>query len=64
MRTLSPPEARGKVEPTSSSTGTDPAGWRHWWAAESERVGTDWKSLMAAADAALSRLRAIHGPSS
>jgi hypothetical protein len=47
-----------------TSTGTRPRDWRRWWAAESERTGTNWKSLLTAADAALSRLRAIHGASS
>jgi len=27
------------------STGTDPAGWRRWWAQQSEIDGTTWKSL-------------------
>jgi len=33
---------------------------RLWWAAESRRVGTDWISLLDAAQAALSQLRVIH----
>jgi hypothetical protein len=44
-------------EITNLSTGTDPAGWRAWWAAESKLAGTDWHTLIDSADAALSRLR-------
>jgi hypothetical protein len=31
---------------TTNSTGTDPAGWRRWWAIEAERIGTDWPSVL------------------
>jgi len=27
------------------STGTDPDGWRRWWAAQSKIDGIDWTSL-------------------
>jgi hypothetical protein len=37
---------------------------REWWREESRRRGTDWISLLAAAEAALARLRIIHGTSS
>jgi hypothetical protein len=56
--------SKSSFEILITSTGTRPSDWRRWWAAESERTGTDWKSLLAAADAALSRLRAVHGASS
>jgi hypothetical protein len=45
---------------TTPSTGCWPADWREWWGQESRLVGTDWKSLLTAADAALCRLRAAH----
>ena len=49
----------------SPSTGTAfDGGWHRWWQIEAANQNTDWKSLLAAADAALSRLRAIHGASS
>jgi hypothetical protein len=59
----SPTASKSSFEILITSTGTRPSDWRRWWAAESERTGTDWKSLLAA-DAALSRLRAVHGASS
>jgi hypothetical protein len=61
MRTLSPLGARGKSsEPfTFSSTGSYPA-QRQWWAAESERTGTNWKTLLECAEAVLHQLRAAH----
>jgi hypothetical protein len=31
---------------TVISTGTDPAGWRRWWADEAERCGADWASVI------------------
>ena len=31
---------------TVVSTGTNPEGWRAWWAIESGRCGTDWESLL------------------
>jgi len=36
--------------PTSihNSTGTDPAGWRAWWATESAANGSDWQSIITA----------------
>ncbi|HMF24947.1 MAG TPA: hypothetical protein VKG24_22865 [Pseudolabrys sp.] len=33
---------------------------RLWWAAESRRVGTDWRTLIDCAQAALSELRVMH----
>jgi len=45
---------------TIPSTGIDPTGWHRWWHLESARVGTDWRSLLDAASAALSRLHAMH----
>ena len=43
----------------SSGTAAD-GGWQRWWATEARRNGTDWTSLIQAADLALSRLRAAH----
>jgi hypothetical protein len=62
MKTLAPLEARGKSEPfaTPSSIGSDHAHWRRYWVVESARVRRDWKTLLTAADAVLSRLRAAH----
>ena len=36
--------------PTSihNSTGTDPTGWRAWWATESAANGSDWQSIITA----------------
>jgi hypothetical protein len=34
------------ISATVTSTGTDPAGWRRWWRAESKRIGSDWHSLI------------------
>jgi hypothetical protein len=31
---------------TAGSTGTCPADWRAWWAAESVRVGSDWRGIL------------------
>jgi hypothetical protein len=46
---------------TAVSTGTAAdGGWQRWWEIESRRNGADWKSLIDAADLALSRLRAAH----
>jgi hypothetical protein len=36
------------------------ANTREWWAAESRRVGTDWISLIDAAQAVLCQLRVRH----
>jgi len=44
----------------ASLTLTSTANAREWWAAESRRIGTDWITLLDAADAALSRLRILH----
>jgi hypothetical protein len=52
--------ARKSSQSTIASTGACPADWRRWWQHESERVGTDWQSLLAASGAALSRLSAMH----
>jgi|GraSoiStandDraft_4_1057263.scaffolds.fasta_scaffold1012561_2 hypothetical protein len=46
MHTLAPLWARGKFEPTPSSTGTDPAGWRAYWQAEAHHQGSDWPSII------------------
>jgi hypothetical protein len=46
------------------STGASPAGWRIWWHHRSIADGTDWISLIAAAETALSRLRVLHAVSS
>jgi hypothetical protein len=48
-------------ELTVSSTGTDAAGRREFWAAESERTGTNWRSLFESHCSVVDRLRATHG---
>jgi hypothetical protein len=45
---------------TITSTGTDPAGSREYWRAESRRCGSDWVSLLDATDQALRHLRTRH----
>jgi len=49
---------------TSQSTGLNPEGWLAWWREQSLHDGTDWRSLVGAAEAVLSRLRLAHGVSS
>jgi len=49
---------------TFPSTGSGPNGWRIWWHHQSIADGTDWISLLDAAQAALSRLRILHAVSS
>jgi len=53
-----------KPDVISRSTGTCPAEWRLYWAAQSRIDGTDWVSLLAAAQSALTQLRIVHGVSS
>jgi hypothetical protein len=43
----------------SSGTAFD-GGWQRWWSEQSKLDQTDWKSLLDAADSAISRLRAKH----
>jgi hypothetical protein len=45
------------ISATVISTGTDPAGWRQWWAAQSQRDGADWRSLLDQHQDILNRLR-------
>jgi hypothetical protein len=45
------------ISATVTSTGTDPAGWRRWWVAESERIGTNWQSLITLHFAICNRLQ-------
>jgi len=45
---------------TAGSTSTDAAGWREFWRTESHRCGTDWTSLLEAADQVLRKLRVLH----
>jgi hypothetical protein len=47
------------------STGTCPAEWRLYWV-EQSRIdgGTDWQSLLTAAQSALTKLRIVNGVSS
>jgi len=54
---------RRKPEPaTSSSSGTAfDGGWRCWWQIEAANQNTDWQGLLAGAETALRRLRALHG---
>jgi hypothetical protein len=40
---------RKPPEVIALSTGSDPEGWRLWWAHETKREGTDWASLGRAA---------------
>jgi hypothetical protein len=49
-----------KPDIIARSTGSSPAGWRAWWAAESANQHTDWITLIDAAAAVLARLRAQH----
>jgi hypothetical protein len=44
------------------STTTHSADWhdREWWQAESRRCGTDWVTLIDAAERALRNLRIVH----
>ena len=51
-------------ELNARSTGTRTHEWRVFWVAESQRVGTDWVSLLASAQAAIAKLRIVHGESS
>jgi hypothetical protein len=39
-----------------NSTGTDPEGWRRWWAAESIRIGTNWIGIAETITAILLRV--------
>jgi hypothetical protein len=43
-----------------NSTISSTANAREWWAVESRRCGTDWRSLIDCAQAVLSELRVIH----
>jgi hypothetical protein len=43
---------------TFSSTGTNPDGWRRWWATEADRIGTNWRSLIELHFEICTRLRA------
>jgi hypothetical protein len=44
----------------ASSGSAFDGGWRRWWAAEAERTGSDWRSLMEVTDQVVGRLRAQH----
>jgi hypothetical protein len=46
MQFLESSLASDKSDATRPSTGTDAAGWRRFWADESIRVGTNWRSLL------------------
>jgi hypothetical protein len=46
MQFLASSLASDKSDATLPSTGTDAAGWRRFWADESIRVGTNWRSLL------------------
>jgi hypothetical protein len=63
QRILSPLGTRRKPEPaTSSSSGTAfDGGWRRWWTSERQRCNSDWEGLIAGAETALRRFRAVHG---
>jgi hypothetical protein len=53
-----------KPDITTYSTGADPEGWRLFWNQQSRVDGTDWITLIAAAQSALTKLRLVHGVSS
>jgi hypothetical protein len=53
-----PSTARKPVDLIASSTGTNPEGWRRYWAGESERIGTNWRSVIELHLAIVSRLQA------
>jgi len=55
---------KSSFEVVTPSTGTCPSDWHRWWQIEAANQNTDWKSLLAAADVALSQLRVVHGVSS
>jgi hypothetical protein len=62
MTYLSNSSALFKPELSSSSTGAvADGGWRRWWREQSLIDGTDWRTLLDAASAVLSRLRVVHG---
>jgi hypothetical protein len=42
---------------TPSSTGNDPDGWRQWWAVESARAGSNWRSIFELHCEIIDRLR-------
>jgi hypothetical protein len=42
------------------TTAPSTADIREWWRAESARVGTDWVTLLDAAEQVLSKLRVLH----
>jgi hypothetical protein len=48
---------KSSTEITSLST----ANWRRWWADESERTGTTWRSLFESHCSVVDRLRATQG---
>jgi len=62
-------ERMGRIIPPASifnstiSPTTNAREFREFWAGESKKFGTDWISLLDAAQVALSRLRSIHGSS-
>jgi hypothetical protein len=47
------------VEILVNSTGTSPAEWRAWWAAETDRIGTNWRGLINLHFETCRRLQAI-----
>jgi hypothetical protein len=64
MTCLANSSAFFKPELSASSTGTGPVGWRRWWSQQSIADGTDWISLITAAERVLRELRALHVVSS
>jgi hypothetical protein len=46
MVNLSNSPTSHKPDVTVVSTGDNPADWRRWWAVESDRVGSDWPSVI------------------
>jgi hypothetical protein len=47
------------ISSTTSSTGTNPDGWRRWWAVQSQLDGTDWRGLISLHFDICTRLQAI-----
>jgi hypothetical protein len=46
MAFLSNSSTSHKSSITLPSTGSSPSDWRHYWAAESIRLGTNWRGLI------------------
>jgi hypothetical protein len=49
------------ISTTMTSTGTDPDGWRQWWAVQSQTDGCDWRGGLDQHQDVLNRLRLAKG---